>query len=215
MSRVLLVSLAVFLAAPAQAELPSSLQSFSQGLKTLQGQFEQQVYDTDGQLKEQTQGTVALAAPRQFRWDYVGEFPQTIIADGDRVWIYDPELEQVSVRPQSHEEQSSPLAALIDPGVLEQHYFVSAVPDGTGGEEIELSPKQEGEGGFSKARLRLKEGALLEMEFSDQLQQRSLIRFSGWKRNQAFSTDLFQFTPPDGVDVIGDIGEGAEVYPIN
>lgn len=214
MMRILFVTL-MLMAGAARAELPSSMQAFSQGLKTLQGKFEQEVYDPDGQLKERTRGDVALAAPRQFRWDYLGDFPQTIVADGDRVWIYDPELEQVSVRPQSHEEQSSPLAALIDPGVLEQHYFVSSRPDGTGGEEVELAPKTEGEGGFAKARLRLKQGQLLEMEFSDQLQQRSLIRFSGWKRNQALPAKLFQFTPPDGVDVIGDPGEAAEVYPVN
>ena len=198
---------------PAEPTLPAELSAFSDGLKTLQGQFVQEVYAPDGQIKERTEGEVALAAPRQFRWDYRGELPQTIVADGNRVWIYDPELEQVSVRLQSHEEESSPLAALIDPGVLQQQYFVTSTADGAGGHNIELTPRKESQG-FSTARLRLKQGQLLEMEFSDQLQQRSVIRFSQWTRNAALAPDLFQFTPPEGVDVIGDMGEDAEVYPV-
>lgn len=214
MLRIVIAGMLLSIPLASQAELPAQIRAFSSDLKTLQGEFQQQVFEPGGELKDSSHGTVALSAPRQFRWDYLGEFPQTIVADGDRVWIYDPELEQVSVRPQSHEEQASPLAALIDPGLLEQQYFVSSQPDGQGGEEVQLSPKKEGDGGFSTARLRLQKGELVEMEFSDQLQQRSLIRFSAWKRNQALSPELFLFTPPEGVDVIGDLGQSADVFPV-
>lgn len=199
----------------ARAELPPALKAFSGGLETLQGRFEQEVYDAEGVLKERSHGTIALSAPRQFRWDYLGDFPQTIVADGDRVWVYDPELEQASVRLQSHEEESSPLAALIDPEVLQKQFFVSVQPATDGSDEVELSPRKGGEAGFSKARLKLRKGELLEMEFTDQLQQRSLIRFSEWQRNAALAAGLFTFEPPPGVDVIGDPGTPAEVYAVD
>ena len=94
------------------------LQDFTTGLKGLEGRFEQRVFDPNGKQTEHSSGTVELSAPRLFRWAYLKPYAQLIVADGDHIWIHDPELDQVTVRNQSYEEQSSPLAVLIDPTEL-------------------------------------------------------------------------------------------------
>ncbi|HRP73828.1 MAG TPA: outer membrane lipoprotein chaperone LolA, partial [Luteimonas sp.] len=113
--RWLLVAVAM-LAGLAHAGAREQLDSFTKGLKGLDGQFTQTVFDDNGRVRESSNGRVALSAPRLFRWEYVKPYPQLIVADGDTVWVYDPDLEQVSRRPQGTAEQDSPLAALIDPG---------------------------------------------------------------------------------------------------
>lgn len=212
MKRCLLAFL--LFAAPAWVLAHPALEAFSKDLRTLDGRFEQQVFDPDGNLQEQSQGRVALAAPRQFRWDYQEPFPQTIVADGDRVWVYDPDLEQVTVRQQSHEEQSSPLAALIDPGVLEQQFEVDDEGEVDGLQWISLMPRSSEGAAFAKARLGLRAGELLQMEMIDTLQQKTVIRFRDWVRNGALPQGHFRFVPPAGADVVGDMGENAEVYPL-
>lgn len=213
MSRFLLSLLSLF-PLLAVATPPPALLAFTRGLETLDGRFEQQAYDADGRLRETSEGRVALAAPRQFRWDYESPFPQTIIADGTRLWIYDPELEQVSVRMQAQEEQSSPLAALIDPEVLNQQFEVTQLPGSDGLEWLQLRPRKTEDAPISEARIGLADGQLRRMELIDSLQQRSVLSFSSWQRNTPLPADLFRFVPPDGVDVVGDPGTDAEVMPL-
>ena len=190
-----------------------TLEAFTVDLKGLDGRFVQRVYAADGQLDEESQGRVALSAPRQFRWEYAEPFPQLIVADGDHVWIYDPDLEQVQVRPQSHEEQQSPLAALIDPAELDRQFTVGDGGVGDGLSWITLTPKSD-EAQFDAARLGFEGGQLQRMEMRDGLGQRTEIVFEGWSRNPGFAADTFRFEPPAGVDVIGDINAGAEVTPL-
>lgn len=192
----------------------ATLEGFSAGLQGLDGRFEQRVFDTEGRMTEETQGRVALSAPRQFRWEYEEPFPQLIVADGDHVWVYDPDLEQVQVRIQSHEEQQSPLTVLIDPSELERQFKVSA-GDGEGGLEwVVLTPKDEENAQFASARLGFKGQTLERMQMRDALGQRTEMSFSGWKRNPTFATGTFAFTPPEGVDVVGETAESADVFPI-
>src|SRR5690606_27744491 len=87
---------------------------------------------------------VALSAPRMFRWEYEQPFPQLIVADGNDVWVYDPDLEQVTVRPQGREEQQSPLAVLIDPEQLERQFLVASAGSEGGLEWVELTPRAGG-----------------------------------------------------------------------
>jgi outer membrane lipoprotein carrier protein len=116
---LLCLALAATLASPlAQAGAREKMVAFTSGLKGLDGRFEQQVFGGDGPAQTSS-GTVKLSAPRQFRWEYLKPAPQLIVADGNQVWIYDPDLEQVTVRNQSAEEQGSPLAVLIDPTELD------------------------------------------------------------------------------------------------
>lgn len=210
-----LTALLLSASSAAAVAAPPALDAFSQGLKGLDGRFEQRVYDADGQLTEETRGRVALAAPRQFRWEYEAPFPQLIVADGDHVWIYDPDLEQVQVRIQSHEEQQSPLTVLIDPTELERQFVVKPAASAGGLEWVELTPREQDDAQFASARLAFDGNALVRMEMSDALGQRTEISFQQWQRNPAFAAGTFSFVPPEGVDVVGETAERAEVFPVD
>jgi outer membrane lipoprotein carrier protein len=215
MRRAILSFALLLLPALASAAPPSAaLARFSQDLKGLDGRFVQRVFDAEGQLTEETTGRVALSAPRQFRWEYEAPFPQLIVADGDHVWVYDPDLEQVQVRIQSHEEQQSPLTVLIDPSELDRQFLVAAAPDSDGLSWAVLTPRKAEEAQFASARLGFAGDALARMEMKDSLGQRTEISFEGWRRNPAFAADTFRFTPPAGVDVVGETADAAEVYPV-
>ena len=181
------------------------LKSFTTGLKGLDGQFTQQVHDGNGKLKETSSGQVSLYAPRLFRWEYTKPYPQLIVADGNKVWIYDPDLQQVTVREQGAEEQNTPLTALIDPGKLDQQFNVKEAGAAEGLQWLALTPKSAGEASFESARLGFGKEGLARMEVKDAVGQRTTLSFSGWKRNPAFASGTFKYAPGKGVDVIGDL----------
>jgi len=202
--RWLLIAL-VALAGVAHAGAREQLDRFTRGLHGLEGEFTQQVLDEAGHERESSSGRVALAAPRLFRWEYRAPYPQLIVADGTTVWVHDPDLEQVTRRPQGGAEQDSPLAALIDPARLDRDFVVEELGDSEGLQWLVLRPRQGGEdAAFQSARLGLDAQGLVRMEIVDALGQRTRIQFSGWKRNPAFDSGTFTFTPPPGVDVVGE-----------
>lgn len=197
---------AALVSGAAMAGARDDLNTFTRGLKGLDGQFTQQVFDAKGKLKENSSGKVALSAPHLFRWEYVKPYPQLIVADGKTVWVFDPDLQQVTKRPQGAEEQNSPLSALIDPSKLDAQFTVkeeSGKEDGLSW--LSLAPKgNAADANFRTARLGFNPGGLAKMQVVDSLGQRTEIAFNGWKRNPAFGKDTFRYTPPKGVDVIGD-----------
>ena len=195
----------ILLTGNAFAGARDELKAFTTGLKGLDGQFTQQVYDAKGKLKESSSGRVALSAPRLFRWEYAKPYPQLIVADGKRVWVYDPDLQQVTVREQGSEEQNSPLSALIDPAKLDQQFNVKESGTAEGLLWLTLTPKSEGDASFQSARLGFGKGGLTRMEVVDAVGQNTKISFAGWKRNPAFTGTTFKYTPEKGVDVVGDI----------
>ncbi len=191
------------LAGAAQAGARDELKAFTTGLKGLQGQFVQKVYDPRGRLKETSSGTVALSAPRLFRWQYAKPFEQLIVADGRKVWVYDPDLSQLTVRAQGNEERNSPLTALIDPGKLDKMYDVSQDATASNGMEwLTLTPKVGAQASFEVARLGFSGNALARMEVTDAVGQKTEIVFSGLQRNPAFAADTFAYSPARGVDVV-------------
>ena len=186
----------------ANAGARDQLDAFSKGLKGLDGQFSQQVFDPRGKQKEASSGRVAVSAPRLFRWEYVKPYPQLIVADGKTVWVYDPDLQQASKRPQGVEEASSPLAILLDPAKLDRDFTVKEAGASNGIEWLQLTPKQ-ADAAFKTAKLGFGKAGLAEMEYVDALGQRTKISFSGWKRNPGFAKGTFTVVPAKGVDVIG------------
>lgn len=200
--------------APAKSVGRERLMAFTKGLKGLDARFEQHVFDPNGRPSETSSGSVKLSAPRQFRWEYLKPAPQLIVADGDHIWIYDPELEQVTVRNQSMEEQGSPLAVLIDPTELDREYKVSDGGKSGGLDWLVLVPRKEEDAPFQKAKLGFGAAGLVRMELNDGLGQRTVIGFSAWKRNPGFPAATFRFTPPKGVDVVGSVMPGAQVSPL-
>jgi outer membrane lipoprotein carrier protein len=209
-----LIAIASLASAASAADANAVLERFARDLKGLDGRFVQRVFDANGELTEETRGRVALSVPRQFRWEYEAPFPQLIVADGDHVWVYDPDLEQVQVRKQSHEEQQSPLTALIDPTELARQFDVQAADATDGMDWVQLTPREPETAQIASARLGFVDGSLSRMEMSDTLGQRTDIRFDGWRRNPDFSADTFRFDPPAGVDVVGEMAESAEVFPV-
>ncbi|RNF83349.1 outer membrane lipoprotein chaperone LolA [Montanilutibacter psychrotolerans] len=180
------------------------LNTFTRGLTGLDGQFSQQVFDASGKLKESSSGKLALSAPRLFRWEYQRPYPQLIIADGRNVWVHEPDLQQVTKRPQGAEEQNSPLAALIDPSKLDAQYVVRDAGNANGLNWLTLAPKEGGDASFRSARLGFANASLVRMDVVDALGQRTEISFSGWHRNPSFPAGTFRYTPARGVDVIGE-----------
>lgn len=203
-SSVIAAIAATLFSLAAMATAREDLTAFTRDLKGLDGQFAQKVYDANGKLKESTSGRVAMSAPRLFRWEYVKPHPQLIVADGKRVWVYDPDLQQVTVRAQGVEEQNSPLAALIDPRKLDQDFMIKEAGSEGGLNWLVLTPRNQEQASFESAKLGFGPDGLAQMQVVDALGQRTEIAFSGWKRNPGFAKDTFSYTPPKGVDVIGE-----------
>ncbi len=193
----------LFAASAAHAGARADLDAFTKGLKGLDGQFTQQVFDARGKQKERSSGRVALSAPRLFRWEYVKPYPQLIVADGKTVWIHDPDLQQVSKRPQGAEEASSPLTMLTDPKRLDRDFIVAEMAAKDGLQWLDVKPRKAGDAAFRSAQLGFGKSGLAKMHFVDALGQRTEISFSGWKRNPTFARGTFVYVPAKGVDVIG------------
>jgi outer membrane lipoprotein carrier protein len=178
------------------------LNAFTKGLKGLDGQFSQQVFDVRGKQKEASSGRVAVSAPRLFRWEYTKPYAQLVVADGKTVWVVDPDLNQATRRPQGPEEANSPLAILLEPARLERDFAVKDGGNRNGVAWLEVAPRA-ADAGFKTARLGFAGGQLSRLEYVDALGQRTVIAFSGWKRNPSFAKGTFAYTPGKGVDVIG------------
>ncbi len=189
------------------------LDAFAKGLDALSGRFEQSVTDANGNPQDQSSGTVALQAPRQFRWEYAEPFPQLIVADGNNVWVWDKDLDQVTVRGQALEESQSPRTVLTDLSLLEREYQVAERPDADGLAWLRLTPTAD-EAPIQHCDLGMSDTGLARMVLTDHLGQRNEIRFLDWQRNPQLAPDLFRFTPPKGVDVVGEPVKSAEVFPV-
>jgi len=209
-------ALAAFFASPfVHANPREDIAHYTQGLKGLDGHFVQRVFTSSGKLKEESSGRVALSAPRQFRWEYQKPYLQLIVADGDHVWVYDPDLEQVTVKDQNAEEQQSALTVLIDPGELDRRYTLGDAGSEAGLKWVSLKPKKSSEDSqFKQAKLGFNAAGLDRMTIEDTLGQRTEIAFSDWQRNPTFTKGLFAFTPPKGVDIVGDQGHPAEIHAL-
>jgi outer membrane lipoprotein carrier protein len=195
------------------ADARARLESFAKDLDALSGQFTQTTLDANGGLQEESQGTLALAAPRQFRWQYAEPYPQLIVADGNDVWIYDQDLEQVTVRNQSNEESQSPLTVLVDLSQLDRDYVVKAQPDREGLSWLNLTSRAK-EPPFKRVEIGFDASGPKRMMLEDLLANRTEWTFSQWQRNPKLAADTFRFSPPEGVDVIGEPTPGAQALPI-
>jgi outer membrane lipoprotein carrier protein len=181
-------------------------------LHSLTGHFTQTLTNVNGQASKTSSGTLALEAPREFRWDTLQPYKQTIVADGGRVWMYDPELEQVTVRKQSTEEAHSPLTVLTDLKQLDKEFKASERGEHDGLVWLRLtstSPDPQ----FAWVDLGFDATGLARMAFRDQLGSSTVISFSDWQRNPALPVGTFTFVPPKGADVIGDVPD-ISVQPI-
>lgn len=215
---LLAVMLVLVLPSPASSQdalaARQQLDHFSDNLVAITGDFRQEVFNTDGSLREESGGSVALEAPHRFRWHYHTPYEQLVVADGSHVWLHDVDLEQVTVRRQADAEAQSPLTVLTDPDSLDERFRVTALPDSDGMAWLRLEPVDP-DSGFHHADLALADDKLKRLRMEDTLGGLTVIHFRNWQRNPSLPAGLFRFLPPDGVDLIGDIDSLVERRPLS
>lgn len=179
------------------------LDAFAHDLHSVRGNFSQTVYDAHGNITGSSHGSLALHAPRLFRWQVTGPYQQLIVADGKKVWIYEPDLEQVTVRDQGSEEAHSPLTVLTDLSQLDSEFKATDLGARDGLEWLRLVSRSKNPQ-FEYAEIGFDASGLHRMVFKDTLGNRTEITFSGWERNPTLPASTFVFVPPKGTDVVGD-----------
>lgn len=182
-----------------------ALEQFASDLHTYQATFRQRVLDSEGEVQDENTGSMWLSRPSLFRWEYGGDFPELIVADGNRVWIYDISLEQVTVKEQGSLANDSPLSILTDLSLLDEQFEVRDLGVDDGLAYVELRSVME-EAEFDRVLLGIRGNALELMAMEDTFGLRTEIHILESQRNPEISAELFAFEPPPGVDVVGDIG---------
>lgn len=196
----LLIAALLAAALPAWADAVDTLKSFVQEVRSGRAGFTQVVTSPDGAKKRTTQGRFAFVRPDRFRFDYAPPMAQTIVADGRKVWLHDPDLNQVQVRPMSQALGATP-AALLAGGALERDFTLKALPDRDGLQWAEAVPKDR-ESQFRSVRVGFKGRDLVAVEILDGFGQQSVLSFQDVEANPALPADTFRFTPPAGADVL-------------
>lgn len=179
------------------------VESFLQGLQSLQAQFKQTLTDRNGLTVEQANGTLAIRRPGRFRWDYREPSEQVIVADGSRIWLYDADLEQVTVRKLDDTLSATPAMLLSGQGNLQENFSVTQTSQEGGVFWVRMQPKRD-DTDFKWVRLGFEGNALRFMQLADKLGQTTNLEFSQLERNPALDPSRFTFTVPPGADVIGD-----------
>ena len=190
------------LASTAYASGLDQLHAFLEGTQTAQGAFKQVVVNKDRRTTQATSGTFAFARPGKFRWTYEKPFDQLIVGDGEKVWIYDRDLNQVIVRKLDAALGSTPAALLAGDNALEKNFTLVAGGESNGLEFVDATPKAP-ESQFSRIRLGFVDNLPRRMELTDAFGQTTDLAFSDVERNPKLAPDRFQFTPPKGADVVG------------
>jgi outer membrane lipoprotein carrier protein len=200
----LVFGLALTVAQAQQDSARARLDRFSEGLESLHARFEQQVINTDGRVEDGSSGEVWLQRPGLFRWQYGGDFPELVVADGRNIWIYDETLEQVTIKDQSEAAVNSPLTLLTDLAQLDAQFEVREAGQSENLQLLELRSR-ESESEFDRILLGLDSDSLRLMIMEDAFGLRTEIEFSDLERNPGIDPSLFTFDPPESADVIGDI----------
>ena len=200
MKSLLVMALLACSAFGARADAVGALKEFVRDVKTGSARFTQTVTSPDGAKKKNSSGSFEFSRPNRFRFAYTKPFEQLIVADGQKVWIFDADLNQASSRKFSQALGATP-AALLAGGSLERDFELSALPDRDGLAWAQALPKLK-DGGFRSLKIGFRGRELAAIEIVDAFGQRSLLRFSDFKPNLALAVERFAFVPPAGADVI-------------
>ncbi len=179
------------------------LHRFLESTKTVRADFAQIVVAKNGRKPQQSSGTMAFARPGKFRWQVDKPYSQLLVGDGDKVWIYDPDLRQVTVKKVGAALGGSPAALLAGDGTLEKNFVLNEAGEREGIEWLEAIPKSP-DSGFEKIRLGFAGADLKAMELFDNFGQTTTLLFARLERNPQLSPATFRFTPPAGVDILGE-----------
>ena len=184
------------------------VETYLQGLEGLQAQFKQVLTDRNGQSLEEASGTLAISRPDRFRWDYRQPYSQVIVADGARIWIYDSDLEQVTVRKLDETLSATPAMLLSGRSNLADNFNVTQVSQDGAVEWVRMEPRRD-DTDFKWVRLGFEGAVLKYMQLADKLGQTTSLEFSNVERNPPLDPSRFTFTVPPGADVIGDASSQA------
>ncbi len=187
----------------ALADGVSSLLDFFNNTNTMRAQFSQVVNDKQGRKEQEVEGTMQLQRPNKFRWDYKKPYEQQIISDGKDVFLYDADLQQVTISELSKAIGSSPAAMLAGGGNVEKSFTLKNAVRKDGLSWVLALPKDK-ESGFDRVLLGFKAKKLRKMELYDSFNHVTLITFSDVERNPVLQDSTFLFTAPKGVDVVGE-----------
>lgn len=178
----------------------TAFRAFFSSVQSMRGTFTQKTLDEAGEVLETASGTMAIQRPDRFRWVYESPYRQTIVADGEDLWVYDVALEQVTVRPMDEMLAAGP--ALLLSGSLAALERDFRITDGAEPGWIALESRNSG-WQFDNVRIRMDEGVPTRLELSDTLGQTTVLALGELTVNPSLDASLFRFQPPEGVDVIG------------
>ena len=181
----------------------ANLRDFFDNTNAMRAQFSQVVTDKQGRKIQEVQGSMQLQRPNKFRWDYAKPYEQQIISDGKQVFLYDTDLEQVTIRELSKTLGSSPAALLAGGGAVENSFTIKNAVRKDGLSWVLALPKDK-ESGFERVLLGFKDGKLRKMELYDSFNHITKITFDAIERNPVLQESTFLFTPPKGVDVVSE-----------
>ena len=200
---IILASLLLSLPLVASAAGVEQLKSFFQNTSTMKANFRQTVIDRQGRKVQDVEGIMQLQRPGKFRWDYAKPYVQLIVGDGQKVWLFDPDLNQVTVRPMGKALGSSPAALLSGNKDIDHAFVLKNDSRQDGMDWVEATPKDK-DSGFENIYLGFRSDALAEMELHDNFGQITVIEFTHVERNIKLSAKAFTFVPPAGADVVGE-----------
>jgi len=199
----LLAILALLAASAAHASSIERFKTFVRTTQSARASFEQRVYDQSRKLTQEAKGSFVFQRPGRFRWVYAKPAEQLIVGDGERVWIYDRDLNQVTVRKLSRALGSTPAALLAGSSDIEAAFELSDAGERDGLEWLEARPRER-EAGFDRVRMGFAASGIQAMELVDNFGQTTVLRFSNLVRNPKVDPAEFRFEPPKGADVLGD-----------
>ena len=180
----------------------TDVEKYLAGLATWSADFTQTIDDGHGKVLRSAAGKLYLERPGKFRWDYVEPSEQLVLADGKQIWFYDKDLEQANVRDMDATLASTPASLLSGGGSVSTQFEITSLPAAGGLQWFQLVPKR-ADTDFQVVRIGFDKGELASMFLADKLGQITQLTFTHPTRNAKFPSDLFSFTPPPGVDVIG------------
>ena len=195
--------LMLLLSNSALADGVSSLRDFFNNTTTMRAQFSQVVNDKQGSKIQEVDGIMQLQRPNKFRWDYKKPYEQQIVSDGKQVFLYDTELQQVTIRELSKSLGSSPAALLAGGEAVEKNFTLKNANRKDGLTWVLALPKDK-DSGFDRVLLGFKADKLRKMELYDSFSHVTHITFDEVERNPILQDATFLFTPPKGVDVVGE-----------
>jgi len=206
----LLLSAAVVAAQPDDAV--ARLEALLAASNTVHANFHQVLTDADGESVQEADGELWVMRPDRFRWDYTEPFDQLIVSDGARVWIYDRELAQVTVKAIDNALASSPAALLSGSSAIRDSFEVLGTEVQGGLTTVSLAPLAQ-DTDFNRVDVVFDERQVRSLRLSDALDQTTVLMLSDVERGQALDPALFRFVAPEGVDVLGDAGPGTTDVP--